>query len=72
MATRDFTENESLDAHVLPAASVRNTPMTVMVRIGQSDLYLPCLIQMQFRRDGKGYRIVRKELFAAPILKESI
>ena len=30
-------------------------------------LYAPCLIQVQKRRDGKGYRIVRKALHTVPL-----
>ncbi len=30
-------------------------------------LYAPCLIQIQHRRDGKGYRLVRKPLHTVPL-----
>lgn len=41
----------------------------VMERVHHSDaleLYQPCLVKVQFRRDGKGSRIISKPLHTVP------
>ena len=58
MAKPYSTENKSQDFQIV-----------VMERVHSShdlELYQPCLVKVQFHRDGKGFRIISKSLHTVP------
>ena len=64
MAKPHSTENKSQDFQI-----------TVMEQVHSShdlDLYQPCLVTVQFRRDGKGYRVLSKPLHTVPAPKGGV